>query len=137
MDEKDRLIVGALRENSRMSVRDIGRKTGVRPSTVHQRIAKLCPDVIERFTIKTNNKRMGQGFEVFMLIATEEDIDNRIFENAHIKEVYGITGEFDLLLKMKFADVDEFNSFLLDFRKRQKLKKTLTMVATINIKEEV
>jgi len=49
--------------------------------------------------------------------------------------VYGITGEYDLILKMKFKGINEFNDFVIKFRDKHKLGKTLTMVATIKIKD--
>jgi DNA-binding Lrp family transcriptional regulator len=41
MDKKDLAIIELLKKDSRYSVRDISKKTGIRPSTVHQRIKKL------------------------------------------------------------------------------------------------
>ena len=93
--------------------------------------------MIERFTLKLNNRAFGQNFIVMMLVNTEGYIDNKIFQNKSIKEVFGITGEYDIMLKMKFRDVEEFNRFVLRFRKVKNIKKTLTMVATTTIKEEL
>jgi DNA-binding Lrp family transcriptional regulator len=140
-DKKDALIIDALKQNSRLSVRDISKKTGIRPSTVHERIKKLVKEkAIEKFTLKLDNKVVGENFIVFMLIkgGTTEYINSRVTTNAHIKEIFGITGEYDLLLKLKFRDVEEFNDFLIKFRKEQKgVRQTYTMVTTANIKEEV
>ena len=41
LDEKDTSILQLLIKDSRMSVRSISAETGIRPSTVHQRIKKL------------------------------------------------------------------------------------------------
>ena len=115
--------------------------TKIRPSTVHQRIQKLIQHkIIEKFTIKLNNKEVGENFIVFMLVKgnTGEYIDNKILHNKHVKEVFGITGEYDLLIKLKFKDVDEFHEFVLNFRKEKKeIQSTLTMIATANLKEEI
>jgi len=140
IDDKDLAIINLMKENSRLSVRDISKKTGIRPSTVHQRITQLKKNnVIEKFTIKLNNKSVGEGFIVFLLIKTKPSvtIDNKIFNNPHVKEVFGITGEYDLLLKLKFRDIEEFNGFIIKFRKDQQLITTLTTVVTADIKEEI
>lgn len=138
LDETDHRIIGVLRYNARSSIRDIAKKLRLRPSTVHVRIQKLIRDnIIEKFTIKLNNKAVNENFIVFVFIATETIIDNAAFQNKYIKEVFGITGEYDLLMKCKFADIEEFNSFILSFRKKYGLKKTLTMIATVNLKEEM
>ncbi len=139
MDKKDNAIIELLKENSRYSIRDIAKKTGIRPSTVHHRILRLKQGgVIERFTVKLDDVKVGEGFTVFMLIKTkpESEIDARSLKSRHVKEVFGVTGEHDLLMKLKFKDVQEFNDYILKFRKEQKLE-TYTMVATAKIKEEI
>ena len=141
LDKKDNLIIGVLKENSRMPIRDIAKKTGIRPSTVHERIKKLVKGgVIEKFTLKLNNKAVGENFIVFMMVkgGTTEYINDKMINNEKVKEIFGITGEYDLLLKLKFRDVEEFNDFLIKFRRGQKgVRQTFTMVTTADIKEEI
>lgn len=140
LDKKDLAIIDILKTDARLSIRDIAKKTGIRPSTVHQRITKLRKDsVIEKFTVKLNNSAVGEDFIVFMMVKTKPNVllDNKIINNRHVKEVFGTTGEYDLLIKLKFKDVQEFNDFIIKFRKEQQVETTLTMVATANIKEEL
>jgi len=141
LDKKDYLIIDVLKQNSRLAIRDIAKKTGIRPSTVHERIKRLVKEnVIEKFTLKLNNKTLEENFIVFMLIkgGTTEYINTKIINNEHVKEIFGVTGEYDLLLKLKFKDVEEFNKFLIKFRKEQKgVRQTYTMVTTADIKEEI
>ncbi|MBL7054859.1 Lrp/AsnC family transcriptional regulator [Candidatus Woesearchaeota archaeon] len=141
LDDKDHSIIDVLKENSRFTIRDVAKKTKIRPSTVHERIKKLVnKGIIEKFTLKLNNKAMDENFIVFMLIkgGTTEYINDKIINDGHVKEIFGITGEYDLLLKLKFKDVEEFNDFLIKFRKEQKgVKHTFTMVSTANVKEEI
>lgn len=138
LDSKDLLIIDVLRQNSRLSIRDVAKKTKLRPSTVHLRIQRLQEQkIIEKFTIKTDNKKVGEGFIAFLLITTKSDLPPEFFRNKHIKEAFGITGENDLLLKLKFKDIEEFNDYIISLRKNKEIGKTLTLVSTINIKEEI
>lgn len=141
LDNKDEKIIEILKQDSRTPIREIAKKTKIRPSTVHQRIQKLIENnVIEKFTIKLNNKAVGENFIVFMLVkgGTTEYIDNKILNSKNIKEVFGITGEYDLLIKLKFENVEEFHEFVLNFRKEKKeIQSTLTMIVTANLKEEI
>jgi DNA-binding Lrp family transcriptional regulator len=140
-DPKDIKIISKLKENSRYSIRDLSKKTGIRPSTIHQRIKKMVSGgVIEKFTVKLNNASVGENFIAFMLIkgTTTDYINNRFLGNNNIKEVFGVTGEYDVMVKLKFKNVDGFNDFVINFRKEMKgVQSTLTMVATANIKEEI
>lgn len=141
LDNIDHKIISILKENSRLSIRDIARKANLRPSTVHDRIKKLRENnIIEKFTVKLNNKAIGENFIVFMFVAGKptEYITQPLLKNKRITEVFGITGEYDMVFKLKFKDVEEFNNFIIKFRKENKaVTKTLTMIATVNLKEEL
>lgn len=140
LDHKDLKIIEILKNNAREPIKDITKKTAIRPSTVHQRIQRLIKNkVIEKFTIKLDNKAIGENFIAFMLIkgTTSDYIHSKFLNTKNVKEVFGVTGEYDVLVKLKFKDVEEFNGFIINFRKEMKgLQSTLTMVATANIKEE-
>ncbi|MFH0874435.1 MAG: Lrp/AsnC family transcriptional regulator [archaeon] len=136
-DDKDLKIIKELKKNSRQKVTDIAKTLKMRGSTVHLRIQKLLENkVIEKFSIKTNDEKLKENFTVFILVNTEKDIPDEFFKKYSIKESFGITGEYDIILKCKFADINEFNKFILEFRKLEGIKKTLTMVSTTKIKEE-
>ncbi|MFH1399528.1 MAG: Lrp/AsnC family transcriptional regulator [Candidatus Woesearchaeota archaeon] len=138
LDSKDLSVLSELKADSRQTIREIARKTKIRPSTVHQRLKRLRESrVIERFTVKLDNKAVGENFVVFMLVKTDGQIDNRFFRDEHVKEVFGITGEYDLLMKLKFRDIEQFNTYVLDVRKVPGIRNTVTMVGTVNIKEEL
>lgn len=140
LDNKDLKIIEILKNNAREPIKDIAKKTAIRPSTVHQRIQRLIKNkVIEKFTIRLNNKAIGENFIAFMLIkgTTSDYINSKFLNDKNVKEVFGVTGEYDILVKLKFKDVEEFNDFIINFRKEMGgIQATLTMVATANIKEE-
>ena len=140
MDNKDIEIISILKQNSRETIKEIARKTKLRPSTVHQRLKKLSASgAIEKFTVKLNDKLAGENFIVLVLVkgSTAEYIDKGAINDPHIKEIFGVTGEHDLLIKMKFGSIDEFNKFILKFRNRKGIQSTITMVATAVLKEEI
>ncbi|WP_455392918.1 Lrp/AsnC family transcriptional regulator [[Eubacterium] cellulosolvens] len=140
LDDKDLKIIEQLKENARLSVRDLGKKTRIRPSTVHQRIQRLIKEgVIKSFTVKLDPEKIGENLTVFMLVAGALDkyFDDRFMRSKHILEIHGITGEYDILLKLRFKDMKQFNKFVIDFRDRysRSISKTTTMVQTVPLKE--
>ena len=138
LDIKDHKIINVLKQNSRLPIRDIAKKTQLRPSTVHLRLQRLIKNnIIEKFTLKLNNKAVEEDFIVFMFISTSEDLLPVFFKNQHIKEAFGVTGEYDLLVKLKFRDISQFNDYIINLRKNKSITKTITHVVTTNIKEEL
>ena len=138
LDIKDHKIINVLKQNSRLPIRDIAKKTQLRPSTVHLRLQRLIKNnIIEKFTLKLNNKAVEEDFIVFMFISTSEDLLPVFFKNQHIKEAFGVTGEYDLLVKLKFRDISQFNDYIINLRKNKSITKTITHVVTTNVKEEL
>ncbi len=136
LDDKDLKIINVLKQNSRLPIRDIAKRTQLRPSTVHLRIQRLIKNnIIEKFTLKLNNEAVEEDFIVFMFVSTSEDLPSTFFKNIHVKESFGITGEYDLLLKLKFKDISQFNDYIIALRKNKAITKTITNVVTVNIKE--
>ena len=141
LDKKDRAILEQLKKTGRASNRELAAATGMRPSTVHKRVQRLVENkVIKKFTVDLDDDLVDEGFTVHMLISgtTDKYLTDKVLKNKHLKGVYGITGEYDMLLKMKFRDIAQFNTFLIDFREKHgdSLSRTLTMVQTINLKDE-
>ena len=140
LDEKDRAILEYLTKDARISVRKLGALTNIRPSTVHQRIRRMVNDqVIQSFTVKLNPEKTGEKLTVFMLVSGTLDryLDDKFMKSRHIIEIHGITGEYDLLLKLRFRDMKQFNKFVIEFREKysKSISKTITMVQTVALKE--
>lgn len=134
-------MLEALRGNARASLKEIATRTGLRPTTVFNRIRRLTDaGVIERFTIRVNPSAVGEDFVVFVLVSglPERFADEWMLRNRHVAEAYGVTGEYDLLIKLRFAGKAEFNDFILDFRERYKrsITRTVSMIETVTLKRE-
>ena len=140
IDNSDKKIIKILKKDSRTSIRSISRETGIRPSTVHQRIKRMTESgVIKQFTIKLDDEVIGENLTVFILIsgAPGKYLDENLFKAPPVKEVHGITGEYDIIMKCKFKDLAEFHKFLISFRDKygKSISKTITMVETAKLKE--
>ena len=139
LDDKDRDILRILEKDARASVRKISSETGIRPSTVHSRMDRMVKrGVIEKFTVRLDPEMSGRPLTVFMLVtgSTGKYLDEAILRGDVVEEVHGITGEYDLLMKLRFRDMSEFHRFVIDFREKHKgdVDRTVTMVETARVK---
>ena len=138
IDKSDKKIISELKKNSRATLKELSLKTKLRPSTIHSRIQDLIKDnTIEKFTIKTDDKKTGEDFIVFILINSNKKIPDSFFRKNEIKDVFGITGSYDIIMKCKFSNISIFNEFILELRNLDEIQNTLTMISTIKIKEEI
>ena len=138
-DGLDHKIIALLEQNARAPVQTLASATGKPASTVYHRIKKLEESgVIEGYTVKLDEKTMGKDFTVYVLVSgsTGNYLDENFLEKKEVTEVVGVTGEYDILLKMQFADILDYNKFLTDFRQEyvNNIRQTVTMVRTERIK---
>ena len=136
LDSKDYKIIEVLNKDSRTPIRDIAKLTNLKSSTVHDRIKKLIENrIIEKFTLKLNNELVNESIIAFVSLSLNETLPKTFFENSRLKEAFEITGEYDLLLKLKFRDLPDFNKYLADLRKNKSIKSFTTSLSTSSIKE--
>lgn len=141
VDDKDILILEALKRNARASVLEIAKETGLPNTTVHNRIKKLRKDrIIERYTIKVNEEKIGKKIAAYVSITvdyqtlkkgkqTQNQLAAKIAKNPGVLETDIITGESDILVKVRLKSIEELNEFVTEaLRNLDGVEKTQTMV---------
>ena len=119
LDEVDRAILSSLRENARISLQEISRRSGVSDATIQFRLRRLKSNgVIERFTIATSPAATGYAVTAIILVQTDGDRHDRtvseLVKVPQITEVYGVLGEYDLFLKVWCRSLDELKVIIND-----------------------
>ena len=135
LDEKDIQLLEILERNAKSPVQELSEKTGIPASTVHHRIKKLeTNNIIKRYSALLNEKIMGRGFSAYVMVngSPEKYLDNEFFNHNYVSEVSAVTGNYDLIIKIQCANLDQFNDFLQEFREKygKYLTQTVTMVCT-------
>ncbi len=139
LDEKDMEILRALKKNSKNSVNKLAKLTGIPPATVHHRIKKLEKDkVIQRYTIDTNDKKLGYSLHAYIFITVQPwgkgDLDQRnladkLANHELVQNAAVLAGDVDLILKIHTKSMDELNNFILDYlRNIEGIGKTKTLM---------
>ena len=69
IDEKDKLIIDALRQNARLSTKQIAKKANIPITTVFNRIRNLEKNgIIKGYSCVIDNKKLGKGISAHILI---------------------------------------------------------------------
>ena len=105
VDDLDRQLIDNLKDNSRLSFADLGRKINLSPSAVRERVQKLEDlGVIQKFTIELDNKKLGNDLEAFILLKVFPGQLRHILEKIksfkEVKEAHRITGSQNIHLKV-------------------------------------
>ena len=138
LDNKDIQLLELLEKNSKIPVQELSEETGIPASTVHHRIKKLeSNNIIRRYTAELNPTVMGRGFSAYVMVngSPEKYLDDDFFNHKYVSEVSAVTGNYDLIIKIQCANLEQFNSFLQEFREKygKFLNRTVTMVCTENL----
>lgn len=105
VDTLDKQLINLLKDNSRLSFADLGRKVNLSPSAVRERIQKLEElGIIKKYSLKLDNKKLGNDLEAFILLKVFpgklKHALKKIKDFEEIKEAHRITGNQNIHLKV-------------------------------------
>ncbi|MBN2518769.1 MAG: Lrp/AsnC family transcriptional regulator, partial [Candidatus Altiarchaeota archaeon] len=121
IDEKDLDILKILQGNARTPFLEIARKLGVSGATVHERVNRLVEQgTIQGFTTVLNPKKLD--FEILALVRVtlnHPSIEIQEFKEAlksipEIMEAHNVTGDTDIVLKVRTRNIDDLRRLLVD-----------------------
>lgn len=145
LDKKDQIILNELKKNSRNSTKNIASNIKIPRVTVHDRIQKMIKNgIIKSFNVNIDYKKIGLPTEVFIFISflpnvdiSQRELAKQISRLSGVEEVHIISGEYDLLLKVRGQSLEEIGKLVVDkLRKLKGVGKTLTFACFETIKEE-
>ena len=145
IDEKDILILNELEKNSRNSTKNISKKIQIPRVTVHDRIQKMKEKgIIKKFSVSIDHKKIGLTTEVFIFVGFQANVEvsqrelaKRIGKLLGVSEVHIISGEYDLLLKVRGSSLEEIGRLVVDkIRTLKGVGRTLTFACFETVKEE-
>ena len=122
LDSKDKTLLNALQENSRLTISELGALVDLSVSGVQKRLKKLEDQgYIETYAAILNRTKLGLSLmcfvEVSLGIHLRKDVaefDNAIEKLPEVLECHRLTGGADYLLKIVAYDREHLDSFLMD-----------------------
>jgi len=127
LDDKDKIILEMLIEDSRRPYREIADEVGLSESTVRKRVIKLQKErVIEKFTIKICRDEEKCIIAFVTLIPKTQSEIKELLREAQIlpqcEEVYFLAGECGILIKVNVPEIYELDALIESFRARADVK---------------
>jgi Lrp/AsnC family transcriptional regulator, leucine-responsive regulatory protein len=146
IDKKDEIILYELKKNARDTTKNIGKTVKIPRITVHDRIKKMVnAGIIKTFTIIPDYKKIGLSCTAFIFISFQSDVNisqrelaKRIALLPNVFEVHIISGEYDLLIKVRGISLEEIGKLIVDkLRLIKGVGRTLTCTCFETVKEEI
>ena len=140
LNETDRRILRYLIRDSRQSIASLARKLGLSESAVRRRINGLVESgVIRRFTVDVDYTKAGNPITVLMGVNVGTmpgpKVADALLGIDNIVEIYTVTGEFDLILKIICQDIPCFEAIIEQIRNQAFIEKTRSFVVLNKIRD--
>lgn len=149
LKSEDIAILELIQRNCKLTTREIAEKIGAPISTVFAKIKRMEEmGVIKDYRAILNSKKVDRGTTAFILASVsygkkndetsvpQRNLAEEIAKFPIVQEVHIITGDWDLLIKLKAENVDRVGTFVIDkLRPLQGLEKTLTSMVFETCKE--
>ncbi len=149
LDEKDLEILDLLQRNCKTTTKEIARKIGSPITTVFAKMRRMEElGVIKGYKAILDGRKLGRATTAFILASvtyrqpglekslSQREIAQKISGFPEVQEVHIITGDWDILIKVKEKDVDEIGKFVIDkLRTVEGIQKTLTCMVFETVKE--
>lgn len=141
IDQLDSQILDILKEDSRLSLREISLKLGKSPGTIITRVENLqSQGILKRFAIIIDPAKLGYSLTAVILVQTSgrtDSIKNTLCRIPNIISIYQITGDFDVVLIAKFKGNEEIALFIKQLSNISGVRRVVTDVVLDIIKEEI
>ena len=114
IDDIDMRILSELSNDASISVPKLSKKINVNPSVAYSRIKRLSKrQLIRKFTIEVNDEVLGYNVSALIGLNIDSKIREQILEEMlrleAVREIYEVTGRFDLIIKVKSRSLDELH----------------------------
>jgi len=120
IDKVDEKIIEYLKENSRESFVDIGKKLKLSESAVRRRVKNLLGSgTIKKFTLELGEENATSAI---VLVSVDSAMDTskvsiKLTKLEGVKTVYEITGQYDITVIISAATIAEINNSIDALRK--------------------
>ncbi|WP_227378242.1 Lrp/AsnC family transcriptional regulator [Haladaptatus halobius] len=141
LDEIDRKILKILQADGRTALSEIARRLDMGSATIHERVNTLeAEGYIQDYRAILDSELLGLDNVAFIRIQTEaghfSEVAERLAEETAIQEIHELTGEADLLLKVRFGERSELTDLLSRIGRYEGVLSTATDMALRSVKEE-
>ena len=141
IDEVDRKILAILQVDGRAALSEIARRLDMGTATIHERTKALEEEgYIRDYRAVLDPDLLGRNEVGFIRIETtagrSSEVAERLVEVTATQEIHEITGDADLLLKVRVADRQEMTDLLREIGQYEGVESTATDVALRSVKEE-
>ena len=141
LDQTDKKIIAVLNDNSRLSYREIAKRSGVSVATALHRVKRLEDEgIIKKYTLSLDYEKLGYETGVVIHVRVSKgrlvDVEKKIAADPHVVALYDITGSFDAIVIAHFKNRRTMDAFLKKIQTFDFVERTETVLILNEMKSE-
>jgi len=142
MDDVDTAILRSLIKNSRITISQMSKEIDIPDATISNRLKKLEDDIIKRYTMILDWQKIGLEITAIIIIQTEsekhESVKEELSKLEEVSEVYSVSGEYDILIKVWVPGIEELNQLInAKIRSIDGVEDLTEMIVMERVKEDI
>ncbi|MBM4241446.1 MAG: Lrp/AsnC family transcriptional regulator [Euryarchaeota archaeon] len=142
MDDVDLAILRSLLKNARITISQMSKEIDIPDATISNRLKKLEKDVIKKYTLILDWNKLGLEITAMIIIQTESEkhefVKEQLSKLEEVSEVYSVSGEYDILIKVWVHGLEELNQLInTKIRSIDGIEDLTEMIVMERVKEEM
>ena len=129
LDQTDVSLISLLRENARMTNKELAERTGISPSTCLERVRRLVENgVLTGFHATVDSQAVGIGVQAMIAVRHSqhqplsfERMRDELLQIREVVAVYLLAGTRDYLVHVATRDVDNLRNVCEQFSSRSEV----------------
>jgi Lrp/AsnC family leucine-responsive transcriptional regulator len=122
LDETDLQILRTLQKNAKLTTKELADAVHLTPTPVFERQKRLEKrGYIKKYIAVMDPEKLGLGLQVFCKVKLKQinheiadAFTRRIMKIPEVTECYNTSGNYDYLLKVRAADMKQYQEFVLN-----------------------
>lgn len=140
MKKNDLFLLSCLRQNARMSLTKMSKKSGVPISTIFQKIKTDFGSKIIRHTALVDFSAFGYNLKTYLFLKVKkeqrESLLEKLHNNINVNNMFKINNSWDVLVECIFKDLNHLEDFMDDLESNFVLKNKEVHYVLADLKRE-
>ena len=140
MKINDQLILALLREDSRMTLTKMSKKTNIPISTLYQRLKSYKEGIVKRHTSLIDFTKLGFSARARVLLKVDkkkrEDLRKFLLQSQFINELHKVNNGFDFMAELIFRNMKDLEEYVENLDEKFPLEQKKTFYIIDELKEE-
>ncbi len=140
MKKKDLMILCELRNNARMQLTDISKRTHIPISTIYDRLKSYNGKIVKKHSALIDFAVLGYVVKAHLIFAVEraqkEEFSKHMQNHPNVNSLWKINNGYDYIAEVLYKDINSLEYFLDELCQKFKVKEKKTYYIIEELKKE-